>query len=872
VARTLYPFANHYLNLSGLRYHYLDEGRGDPLVMLHGNPTWSFYYRNLVLGLRDAYRATVPDHIGCGLSDKPDDSRYDYSLQQHVADLEALLDHLQLRENLTLILHDWGGMIGMAFAHRHPERIKRLVVLNTAAFPLPPGKRLPWSLWCCRTPLLGPLLVRGLNAFCRGAVRYCVCKPMPAAVRKFYLAPYDSWRNRIAVLRFVQDIPLAPDDRGFDLVKKVADGLHRFASLPMLICWGERDFVFDRPFLDEWRRRFPAAETHVFPDAGHYVLEDAGEKILLLIRDFLRRHPLDSIRAAHAAQRSKRQPEPLTPLRCVRGSDGVVNIATSLVTMAQSQPQTLAIVQPFGRDRHGRIRYHHYTYRELNAESDALARGFERIGIGRGVRTVLMVRPSLEFFALTFALFKVGAVIVLIDPGMGTKNLGVCLAEAQPQAFAGIPKAHLARLLFGWGRGSLSTCVTVGRRFGWGGWTLEQVRRLGGDKRLSVLADTRAEEMAAILFTSGSTGVAKGVVYTHGIFAAQVESLRRLYGIEAGEIDLPTFPLFGLFGPALGMTSIIPEMDATRPAHVDPRKILDAIRFFGVTNLFGSPALMQRVGRYAAAHGVQLPTLRRVISAGAPVPWQAIQRFASLLSEGVQVHTPYGATESLPVCSIGSEEILRETRQRTAEGAGICVGRPVAGMSVKIIRISDKPIPTWSDDLELPAGEIGEIVVQGPVVTASYWNRPESTALAKIADPIHDGFYHRMGDVGYRDASGRIWFCGRKSQRVVTPEGTLFTIPCEGVFNAHPAVYRTALVGVTRNGTTESVLCVERDKEIASPSDEELRRELLALGARHSHTQSIRIVLFHPSFPVDTRHNAKIFREKLAVWAAERLS
>ncbi|HZV03653.1 MAG TPA: alpha/beta fold hydrolase [Gemmataceae bacterium] len=291
-APALYPFPSHYLNLGGLRYHYLDEGGGEPLVMLHGNPTWSFYYRNLVLGLRDSYRTIVPDHIGCGLSEKPDDSQYEYCLRQRVADLEALLDHLELHDNLTLILHDWGGMIGMAFAHRHPERIKRLVILNTAAFPIPTDKRLPWSLKLSRTPLLGPLFVRGLNAFCRGAIRYCVQKPLPSEVKNGYLAPYDSWRNRIAVLRFVQDIPLAPGDRGFDLVKAVADGLHRFASLPMLICWGERDFVFDRHFLDEWRRRFPSAEVHVFPDAGHYVLEDAGAEILPLIRDFLRRHPL----------------------------------------------------------------------------------------------------------------------------------------------------------------------------------------------------------------------------------------------------------------------------------------------------------------------------------------------------------------------------------------------------------------------------------------------------------------------------------------------------------------------------------------------------------------------------------------------------
>lgn len=269
--------------------HYLDEGSGEPLVMLHGNPTWSFYYRNLVLGLRDGYRAIVPDHIGCGLSDKPNDSEYEYSLRQRVADVETLLERLEVRDNLTLVLHDWGGMIGMAFAHRHRERIKRLIILNTAAFPLPTAKRLPWSLWACRLPLAGPLLVRGFNGFCRGALRYCASKPLSAEVRGGYLAPYDSWRHRIAVLRFVQDIPLGPRDRGFDLVQEAADGLHRFAATPMLICWGQRDFVFDRHFLDEWRRRFPAAEIHAFADAGHYVLEDAGTEILPLIQSFLRR-------------------------------------------------------------------------------------------------------------------------------------------------------------------------------------------------------------------------------------------------------------------------------------------------------------------------------------------------------------------------------------------------------------------------------------------------------------------------------------------------------------------------------------------------------------------------------------------------------
>lgn len=288
----LFDLPSAVLDLGGLHYHYLDQGQGEPVVMLHGNPTWSFYFRGLVHALRDRYRTIVPDHIGCGRSDKPDDRSYDYTLARRVADLEALLEHLGIRENITLVLHDWGGMIGMAYAHRHPKRIRRLVILNTAAFLLPPGKRLPWRLWLCRNTWLGTFLVRGLNAFSRSAVKLCAHKPLPAAVRDAYLAPYDSWRHRIAVLRFVQDIPLGPGDRSHGLVKEVQEGLGRFRDVPMLLCWGERDFVFDHHFREEWQRHFPQAEVHRFEQAGHYVLEDAGEEIAPLVRDFLARHPL----------------------------------------------------------------------------------------------------------------------------------------------------------------------------------------------------------------------------------------------------------------------------------------------------------------------------------------------------------------------------------------------------------------------------------------------------------------------------------------------------------------------------------------------------------------------------------------------------
>jgi acyl-CoA synthetase (AMP-forming)/AMP-acid ligase II len=542
--------------------------------------------------------------------------------------------------------------------------------------------------------------------------------------------------------------------------------------------------------------------------------------------------------------------------------DPTVNVATHLAAIAAREPDRAAVLMPH------RGGYRTLTFAELDRLSGELARGLDGIGIRRGVRTVLMVTPSLDFFALTFALFKVGGVPVLIDPGTGIRNLGKCLAEARPEAFIGIPKAHLARRVLGWARDTIRTTVTTGSRLFGGQLTTRSLRQFGERLGQLPVADTRADETAAILFTSGSTGVAKGVVYTHGIFTAQVESLMQVYGIEPGELDLSTFPLFALFGPVLGMTAVIPDMDPTRPANVDPTKIIAAVERFGVTNLFGSPALINRVGRYGAERAIKLPSLRRVISCGAPVSAKVVERFATMLAPGVQVFTPYGATEALPVANVSSETILKETRHRTDEGKGVCVGRSVPGLEVRVIPITDDPVPTFDESTGLPPGEIGEFAVSGPVVTAEYFGRPQATALAKMNDAT-GRLWHRMGDVGYLDDRGRLWFCGRKSHRVETGDGTFFTIPCEAVFNTVPGVFRTALVGVKRNGATIPVVCVELE-DAAGPAERpwaEIDRDLRAAALRHEHTRRIEVFLEYPrSFPVDVRHNAKIFREKLARW------
>eukprot|EP00456_Euglypha_rotunda_P024429 TRINITY_DN19_c0_g1_i4.p1 TRINITY_DN19_c0_g1~~TRINITY_DN19_c0_g1_i4.p1 ORF type:complete len:564 (-),score=114.53 TRINITY_DN19_c0_g1_i4:3948-5639(-) len=559
----------------------------------------------------------------------------------------------------------------------------------------------------------------------------------------------------------------------------------------------------------------------------------------------------------------------------------LVNIASHLKEMAAKRPEQPAVMLPQGRAQGGRSTYQSLTYRELDQLSDTLASSLIELGIGRGIRTVLMVPPSLEFFALTFALFKAGAVSVFIDPGMGIKNIGKCLEEAQPEAFVGIAKAHVARRLMKWGKHSIRHLVAVGPGAAWCRWLGRNVAAWDVSKLLkstqsasshATIATTVADETAAILFTSGSTGVPKGAVYSHGNFAAQIEMLRTAFSIQPGEIDLCTFPLFALFAPALGMTAVVPRMDFTRPATVDPSEIANPIIQHQVANLFGSPALLNRVGRHFERESRKWPSVRRVLSAGAPVASAIIERFAKQLSPGVQIFTPYGATESLPVAVIGSDEILSDTRHQTATGAGTCVGRPVQGMHVEIIIVTDGPIEQWNKSLLAAPGEIGEIVVDGLNVTQEYFRRPDLTALAKIKDAATGRMRHRMGDVGYFDVQGRLWFCGRKSHRVVTAEGTLYTEPIEGIFNSHPAVFRSALVGVRRAGKTEPVLCVEREVASRKTDTAQLTQELLELGGKFEKTRMIRTILYHDAFPVDIRHNSKIFREKLAVWAEALLN
>lgn len=554
--------------------------------------------------------------------------------------------------------------------------------------------------------------------------------------------------------------------------------------------------------------------------------------------------------------------------------DTVCNLVRHLAPVAHRTPHKRAVVVPAGRDRYGRVSYTHQTFSQLLAEVETLTCGLRKIGVTPGMRVILMVRPGLEFLPLTFALFKVGAVPVLIDPGMGRRNLIRCIGGVRAEAFIGIPLAHAIRTLFPRAFRSVRIAVTIGRRWWWGGFDLDALRSHGRDCRT---APTAAGDEAALIFTTGSTGPPKGVVYTHGMFEAERELLRELLGITERDVDMPGFILFAIFSLAMGATVVIPDMDPTRPARVDPRRIIEAVENHGVTFCFGSPALWRTVSEYCVDRGVRFPSLTRVVMAGAPVPAYLHERLLDrILPAGADVYTPYGATEALPVTSITGREVLAETVAETRRGKGVCVGRPVAGVDLRVIRISDAPLPRMADLEVLPPGEIGEIIVSGPNVSPRYFELPEKTAEHKIyqdVDAVGGGFWHRMGDVGYRDADGRLWFCGRKAHRVVTASGTLFTVCCEAVINEHPGVYRSALVGVGDDLSRQTpVLLVEVDAASATGRSKELLEEVREMAAANPVTASIDHFLVHPGFPVDIRHNAKIFREKLRPWAAARVA
>lgn len=528
--------------------------------------------------------------------------------------------------------------------------------------------------------------------------------------------------------------------------------------------------------------------------------------------------------------------------------------------MASAHPDVAAVRVPVG-EKGETILYDERSFAALEKETRRTAAMLESCGIRQGTRTLVMVRPGLDLIRLVFAFFMTGAVPVVIDPGMGLRSFLQCVRRTRPEALVGIPLAQIISRVFRPSFASVRTRMSVT-----GGFSrrLEAFGEGQGARGLS------SSETAAILFTSGSTGVPKGVVYTHGMFDAQVRLIGKRFEIQPGEVDLPMLPIFALFNPAFGMTTVVPKMNPSRPATVDPAHIVRAIRQNGVTNSFGSPVLWDRITRYGEAGNVRLPSVRRVLMAGAAVPPALMERFRRIIPNG-EIFSPYGATEALPVAAISASEVLQETRAQTEAGAGTCVGKPLNEIEVRVVALSEPPETRLEDTRELPPGEVGELIVRGPVVTETYDSLPEATRAAKLSDG-EGRVWHRMGDLVYFDNDGRIWFCGRKAERVEAHGTVYFPDRCEAIFNAHPEVFRTALIGwrdpsAGKDAAVQPALAVEPEKG-AFPRSAAARAAFIAglrkLGDAHEHTRAIRHFFFVRRFPVDVRHNAKIHRLTLA--------
>lgn len=553
------------------------------------------------------------------------------------------------------------------------------------------------------------------------------------------------------------------------------------------------------------------------------------------------------------------------------------NIADRITRYAKLTPNKVALYFPKFNRHKNKYDYETISFKELEIKINQFGHQLFKLGLRKGDRTLLFLRPSLDFHAMVFALFKGGIVPVLIDPGMGRKNLLNCIKQIGPVGLIAEKEIHFIRKFFPSTFKTVRYSVTTKTRSHSLFSRLLFLDRIARKSSIISIHEMKSEkmqnfstaeiephELAALLFTSGGTGIPKGVEYTHTIFNEQTDILKEMFKLSSEDVDLPGFPLFSLFTLAMGMSSIIPDMDPSKPAKCKPENLYRHIQDLKPTFMAGSPAIWERVADFCQKKQSALPSVRVLAMFGAPVSVLLHRKFKSILPYGT-TYTPYGATESLPVSNISGDYILKNTARASEEGKGTCIGLPAPKIEIKLIPITDNIIENFNGEYlsHQKANVPGEIIVRGIVVTKSYFGMSEKTKEAKIYDG--DTFWHRMGDVGYFDEEGRLWFLGRKSHVIKTKKGFVFPIPCEAIFNRHPEVLRTALVGLGPAGDETPAIVVERKdgKFLAGREKNVFESELLILAKNYPHTEKISQFYYSAGFPVDVRHNIKIDRLKL---------
>lgn len=797
------------------------------LLCVHGNPSWSYLWRKVVQQAPPDVRVIAVDQLDMGFSERTGTVR---RLQNRIDDLVALTDRLEICGPVITVAHDWGGPVSLGWAQRHLDLLSGIVLTNTAVHQ-PASSPAPTVIRATRTPGMLRSLTVNSTAFIQGAL--AMSRPLlPRDVRDGFVAPYRSAARREAIATFVEDIPLDQNHPSFDSLATVAAGLDRLADVPALLLWGPSDPVFSDLYLHDLEQRLPHVDVHRFVGAGHFVAEDADVAGALLgwIEKPLENEPMS------------RTDRPSLWHHIERLSDS----------------DTDAVVELHDGDLAS------ISFGDLNSRVKALSAGLVDSGVRRGDRVALMVPPGIELTTMLYACWRMGAAVVLVDSGLGPRNMSRAIASAAPDHLIGIDKALAAASAMRW----------PGRRISVGPLSATKRRALGVTATLPEIEQGGAllplprppddDDVAAVVFTSGSTGPSKGVIYRHHQLQAQRDQLIELYDITENDTLVAAFAPFALYGPALGITSAVPNMDLTRPGTLSAVALADAVSAVGASLVFASPAALANVAatktKLASQHKSDLSRVRLLLSAGAPINAEVLSQMAQVLPNA-EPHTPYGMTEILPVADISLTEL-----RAAGSGDGVCVGKPRGGVKVRISEVDSLGLA--SEASVTTPHVMGEIIVSGPHAKDSY-DRLWFTQH-KSAQP-HG--WHRSGDVGYLDDDGRLWVGGRLEHVLTTGSGPVMPVALEQAAESVAVVERAAVVGVGPAGSQAVVVVVESSTSIgrrplATPAVADQVRD--AIGKVSS--ADIAAVLATKALPTDRRHNAKIGRAEVATWASSILA
>ena len=847
------------------------------LLCVHGNPSWSFLWRNLLATMPDKYRVIAVDQLDMGFSERTGIRR---NLAKRIDDLCELTACIGLRGPVITVAHDWGGPVSLGWALRHrtpaeqtatgnPGQLSatlRGVVLTNTAVHQPAHAKAPAVIRLVRSTALLKLVTVKTSAFIRGAV-YMSRPALSSQVSAGFHAPYTKPSQRAAIADFVNDIPLDPEHESRSTLDGIADGLSTLADIPVLLLWGPRDKVFDNLYLHDLEKRLPHASVHRYPTAAHFVTEDAdvsgaiGDWLTTL---FAKVGPGSNPDCGSNSDSD----DILTSNDTDNNSDTVEHTsdARALADFSHVDGALDAVVEP-GTDSNV------ISFADLSRKVQWLAAGMLCAGIQPGQRVAVMITPGIDLVLAVYACWRAGAALVLVDSGLGKRGMQQALQSAKPAWLIGINKALIAAKLLGWPGQRMAVKPIAGARKSFLGvqTDIQSLMALGKDQQVPAWPEPDA--VAAVVFTSGSTGPSKGVVYQHRQIQAQRDTLMKLYDIKAHDRLVAAFAPFALYGPTMGITSMVPDMDVTRPATLTAFALADAVGRINATLVFASPAALANVvatkQTVANTQRAALEEVRIVLSAGAPVRAQLLEAVGGLFINA-SLHTPYGMTEVLPVAdiSLGELKALEEatdtgTTARSG-GAGVCVGHPVSGVQITIDPLGENGVPCGVCSTEPDV--LGEIIIRAAHIRHRYDRLWHTNYLASIPEGVH-----RSGDIGQLDSKGRLWVGGRLQHVIVSASGPVAPVSGEQRIEKLAGIAIAALVGVGPVGTQAIVAVLQLTDARAAANGASLAlidsiRDMLAPHI------DIAAVLLVKHMPVDRRHNSKVDRTRVAQWASSVLA